>query len=82
MVQQRRPWLHVRRYRTIVGLHARFISIFIHFPILFLVSSESGHFFLCKEWKFGDERVLNNTQCMSMCFLVFLYQNEQLYAEA
>ena len=46
MVQQRRPWLHVRRYRTIVGLHARFISIFIHFPILFLVSSESGHFFL------------------------------------
>ena len=39
-------------------------------------------FFFCKEWKFGDERVLNNTQCMSMCFLVFLYQNEQLYAEA
>lgn len=34
-MQLRRPWLHVRRYRTILGIHAQFISIFIHFPILF-----------------------------------------------
>jgi hypothetical protein len=73
MVQLRRPWLHVRRYRTILGIHARFISIFIHFPILFLVSSESGQNFLFrKEWKFGDERVLNNTQC-TVCPCVFLF---------